>query len=442
MQNNDEKMMQDLRNSVETKTEWNIDPILLSFLSENVFYAEISRRLHKEATTKIPTAAVTWDPELDSMKMMYNPEFLSQFTPQQVRGVIKHEMGHLIYGHLNARRRVPANLWNIATDLAINSLICAENKKSYNKSSDQPLPDCALIPGRAVYLADKKRFITPAEEADMPIARMIRMMKPLLSSEEYFAQFQILKSVDDDFGDQVSSLDDHDMWDDIGDDEREYVETRIHDIIEKAVQRADQQSNGWGNIPTEISSAIRKSIQKIIPWQKVLRQFIGTLQPGGRKTSIKRINKRYPYIQPGVKRARNPGLLIAIDQSGSVSDTMLATFFAEIQNLAKICNIDVVAFDTVADKNIIRWNRNTPLKLERTRMGGTSFDAVSNVVNDPKNRGRWDGVLIVTDGAAPQPVQTRIKRGWVLAEGQRLYFDSKELQVFISKNAPMKGIWR
>jgi predicted metal-dependent peptidase len=37
----------------------------------------------------------------------------------------------------------------------------------------------------------------------------------------------------------------------------------------------------------------------------------------------------------------------------------------------------------------------------RTRCGGTDFDAVAKFVNDTKNRGRWSGIIILTDGYAP-----------------------------------------
>ena len=73
--------------------------------------------------------------------------------------------------------------------------------------------------------------------------------------------------------------------------------------------------------------AIRKSVSNVINWRNVLRQFVGSITRGGRATSIKRINKRYPYIHPGVKRGYEAKLLVAIDQSGSVDNEMLVEFF-------------------------------------------------------------------------------------------------------------------
>lgn len=517
---------------VDNNEEFSIDKYLLSFLSENVFYAEISRRIQKVSTTRIPTAAVMWDPRLDNLCLLYNPKFLEQYSARQIRGILKHEYNHITFGHLSARRREPPRMWNVATDLAINSLIYAEEKASYIKDDDLPLPKCALVPGQPVYLADLERKMSKEEESARPIAALIHSFSPLLSSEDYFNALQeesekhppktcdkcqgtgkVPKdnegkdekkdkgdkddeesdekgSGDDEDkkengdgesegdgdskdegdspgdghghgeGDQpcpqcggqgecrggdgwIDSMDDHSMWDDIGDDEREYVEARARNIVEKAVEKADQEQNGWGNIPNNISSEIRKSISRIVPWRSVLRQFLGTLLPGGRTTSIKRINRRYPWIHPGVKRARAPGLLVAIDQSGSVNDTMLALFFAELTQLAKLCDIDILPFDCYADKKEIwRWKKGTQTPKGRERTGGTDFDAVTNIVNDPSCRGRWDGVLIVTDGECSEPQNTRIQRGWVLPPGHVMQWETNELQVFVEQKKAMKGAWR
>jgi predicted metal-dependent peptidase len=238
-------------------------------------------------------------------------------------------------------------------------------------------------------------------------------------------------------------MDDHSGWDDIPEEQREYVEGKVRAIVESAVQAADQQSNGWGNIPANIRDEIRRSISTIIPWQAVLKQFVGTLNPGGRTTSIKRINRRYPYIHPGVKRARAPKLLIAIDESGSVGNEMLQMFFGELSTLTRKMDITLVPFDCDCRvEDCTEWRRGQPAPVAREKCGGTSFDAPTRMANDPKNRGRWDGMLIMTDGECSEPGPSRMKRGWVLGKGQKLYFDSNELQIFLDDAKPMTGAWR
>ena len=51
--------------------------------------------------------------------------------------------------------------------------------------------------------------------------------------------------------------------------------------------------------------------------------------------------------------------------------------------------------------NVRHSDRRTSA-AERTRCGGTDFDAVRRYVNDPKRRGKYSAVLIMTDGYAPK----------------------------------------
>jgi predicted metal-dependent peptidase len=523
----------------EAAARFDLNVHIINFLSSNAFYAEISRRVHKISTKDIPTAAVAWNQKLDNIVLYYNPEFMCQHTPKQVIGILKHEFSHLFYGHLNARRKTPHRMWNIATDLAINSLIVSseQNSASYSNINNPQavLPECALIPGHPVFFADLKRPLTADEKAAQPIAALIEKMKPLLASEDYFQQLmKVAKEQqntcpmcggsgkikvksdaggdenssdgrdgvekegqdkgendkgngssrgddshdegcegdgncscghgdnepggcsgpdgeydcpcckgDGELGDGIGSMDDHGFWDDIPEDMREYVENRVRNVIERAVESADQSSNGWGYMPASIREEIRRFVSKKVPWRSVLRQFIGVLLPGDRSTSIKRINRRYPYIHPGVKRGRKAKLLVAIDMSGSVGEELLATFFAELTNLAKNCEIDVVPFDCSAEpEHIVKWRRGGPPPMGRVKAGGTSFDAPTDLANDPKNRGRWDGLLIVTDGICNAPKESRVRRGWVLGPGCKLQFDSNELQVFVDNERPMVGAWR
>lgn len=520
--------------------KFSLDMYLVAFLTKNPFWAEISRRIHKIPTRNISTASVTWHKEFDNLVLYYNPEFLATLTEKQVIGVITHEYMHIVYGHLNDRRRKPSKLWNFATDAAINSIIYSNDNVNFNSDNNQeiPLPLYCIMPGRKPYVKndlDGTVKIVDDELLETPpyaYAKCLMNLAPMLTSDHYFAELMKVrqeqnkdccktcggyglvknpnkkdksenenndsqnegkdssdksdnescknngkcdckhegdeksndsgsgsanKNENDDYiecpdcggtggeGDSegMGNFDDHDMWDDIPDDMRDYINSRIRNVIEKAVSAADKQSNGWGNIPADLASEIRKSVSRKVPWRSVLRQFIGTTIPGDRTTSIKRINKRYPYIHPGLKRGRRPKLLIAIDQSGSVSDEMMSLFFAELTMLAKNCDIDILPFDCAAnEKEIYTWRKGTQCPKGRQHCGGTNFDAPTDVLNDVRNRGRWDGCLIVTDGEAPEPKSSRIKRGWVLPPNQKLHFSSNELQVFIDKERQMVGAWR
>lgn len=436
----------------QCETTFNLERHLIPFLQDVAFFAEISRNLSKVPTRDIPTAAVTFNPKSDEICLFWNPEFFESLSNWEVRGVLTHEFYHLVFGHLNSRRRSPPRMWNVATDLAINSIIVEHSGRPREvNSDDRPLPKFALIPGQWPSHPDG-REMSKEEKDGAKLAALISKFPKMMASEWYFNKLQEAAKEEKQDGEGegegegwVDSMDDHGSWDDIPEEQREYIEGKVKAIVEKATRHADQQSNGWGTIPAELREDIRRSVSNIINWRSVLRQFIGTMIRGARTTSIKRINRRYAYIHPGIKRGWTAKLLIARDESGSVVDQWLEEFFGELATLTKKVEIDLLPFDCTADvKDVVRWTKGQiPRKAGiRTKTGGTDFNAPTEIFNDPKNRGRWDGLLILTDGCAPAPNTCRGKRGWVLATGTQLMFPSDELQIFMTKDRPMSGAWR
>lgn len=435
-------------------SNFNLERHLLTFMQDIPFFAELSRRIYKVQTRDLPTAAIAYDPRYDQITLFTNPDFFEKLSNWEVRGVLTHEFYHFIFNHLTFRRRTPHKLWNIATDLAINSLIVENSSQTrFNDVNDvRPLPKCALIPGQWPVMPDGREMTKEEKEASK-IGELISKMPKLQASEFYFAKLKQL--VDEEKGPGASdedievviggvdSLDDHDGWDDIPEDQREYIMGKVRDVLQKATNHADQSSTGWGNIPQEVREGIRAYLSNVIDWKMVLRQFVGSIIRGHRTSSIKRINRKYPYVHPGVKRGWTAKLLIAMDQSGSVYNEMLEEFFSELMNLRKKVDISILPFDCHADvKEVIEWKKGSNKTGTRTRMGGTDFNAPTAVFNDPKNRGRWDGLLIMTDGMAPEPGTCRGKRGWVLGKDCKLEWSSNEMQICLSDAKKITGAWR
>lgn len=450
---------------------YNLSRHLIPFMQDCPFYAEMSRHIQKLPTTDIPTAAVTFDVKRDELVMWYNPYFMGGGTYQdsegntveeeglenwETRGVITHEFDHPLYGHMSERRRSPDDVDNVAKDLAINSLIIARQGQPRNALKgvwERQLPKMALIPGQRPWVDPKKAAkLTPEhKKAVEHLAHLIEKFPKEKASEWYFARLlEDQKKNPDKYpkGEPLGCgvivpLDNHDGFDEVPDSMREYIDGKVKAIIEKAVRHADSHSNGWGNIPAELRDEIRRSISVIINWRHVLRQFVGTLVRGNRSTSIKRINRRYPYVHPGVKRGYTAKLLVAIDESGSVDEAMLQMFFAELEQLTRKVDVTLLHFDcSCSEKNLYEWKKGMRPALKREKGGGTDFNAPTALANDPKNRGRWDGMLIMTDGQAPAPGASRIKRGWVLGQGCSLMFPSEETQIFLTPDKQVAGAWK
>ena len=383
-------------------------------LDSEPFFAALSRTIEKRASTSIPTAGVRVNPDTAQFEMLYNPDFFDSLPEEQVLGVLKHEMYHLIFEHVTSRKPEGINhvKWNVAADLAINSHLQGE------------LPDNCCMPG-----------VGPFE--DLPLYQ---------TAEWYLANLPQNEEQDGGKGEGNGesgegepgdgNFDDHSGWDADGDSPEQQAanqmaKERLKQNMKKAAQAASTASKGWGSISADMKQEIISRMETKVNWRNVLRYFIKTSQRASRRSSVKRINKRYAYIHPGKKIQRQAKIAIALDQSGSVSDEMLVTFFSELDKLAKLASFTVIPFDTRVDKSLVyEWKKGKSHSAERVMCGGTCFDAPTKYVND---RGDFDGVIILTDMEAPKPKACKAQRMWMTDErgASRPYFQTNERVIAI-----------
>lgn len=444
-------------------SQYDFDLNSVAWLQTSAFLAEFTRWIRKRCVTKthggleVGTAAACYNPRTEEVEIAFNPRFMASVAEKQSTpgtpdphgaGVNEHEHFHLIFQHVTARRREPHSLWNISTDLAINSIISRCDTMSR-------LPTMLLLPGLMNRGPADPKLPKEVLEAREKLNKIIADLPPEQASEWYFNKLKTesekqgytwgkngmrvpgaTNPEDGSEGDWVLwPGDQHGGWDDVPEELRDIVDGKIKHALQKACDRADGQADGWGNVPSELREEIRAMAFGSVDWRRVLKNWTGMRQAGGRSRSIKRIDRKYPLVHPGLKRARNPKILIAVDQSGSVDDGQLARIFGALDACSKRTTFDVLPFDhTVSPRDLFTWKRGTRPKLHRVRGGGTSFDAVVEYVNDPRNRGKWDGVIVATDGECSQPPASRVKLAWLVTPGHKLMFQAREGELVISMN--------
>lgn len=444
-----------------------LDEVSIDLLTEEPFYGVISRRVNKVRSQRIPTAAVTVIN--DMFIMLWNAGFFTRIAPDAARagkyrrkakGVMIHEYLHLVLEHVMTRSegmKYPM-LANWAFDLAINCMIRRDM-----------LPDGLLIPGEPLDVPEDSEGIYRPDEMEeyKKMSAFIQSLPKMKASEWYYdALLEHIKqnspnmlenkdwgkpvdqrggsagtgkgipdSVKKGFG-KLGNFDSHDGWDEVSEDEREFIRERVKNILRDAANHADNHARGWGSCPSELQTLIRKLISNQVDWRALLRQFIGFSQHLNKTSSIKRLNRRYPYIHPGNRRARGATLWVYIDQSGSVCDEDIALLFGELDNLSKKVDFRVYFFDTEVDEDFIDWRRGQKHPAQRHRMGGTDFNAPTNHAN--KNKGQMDGILILTDGECSRPIGCSTKRGWVIVPDRKLNFETDELIVQMTRDDEKK----
>ena len=405
--------------NAENTKPFNLNMHTARLLMREPFFAGLSRRIDKISTTAIPTAGVRVNPDSAQFELMYNPEFMAQLSDTHKLGVLKHEFYPLIFEHVTNRK--PADglkrIDNIAMDLAINCHIANELPGENNPGptiGKEPMKAC--IPGEG-------------------------MFKELPSFKSYEWYLEALKKMQeenedgdgdgeggDPFGD-ADSFDDHDGFGESDGTTQEIAKERLKEAIKKAAEEAEKSRN-WGSVSASMRQEIMDRIATKVDWRKVLRYFVKTSQRSDKRSTPRRINKRYPRIHPGKRVRRHAKIAISIDQSGSVDDAMLAAFFSELNKLAEIAEFTVIPFDTeVAKDKIYVWKKGQSKKTERVLTGGTCFNAPTKYVNEQN----FDGHIILTDLCAPKPIPSKCQRMWMTTKNHaaRPYFQTQERVIAI-----------
>jgi predicted metal-dependent peptidase len=375
---------------------------VLKLLYNEPFFAAISRRVNKTETKKVPTAGVHVD-DRGFFEMFYNSEWLGTLTDAQQRGLLKHEFYHLLFDHCVGQgtrlEGVDHKDANIATDLAINSHLLGE------------LPEDGCIPGVGMF---KHYPVGLSSE---------HYLKKLQKDEGYQKNKEQAQTIDVHFDIDESNMTEEQKA------QLQQAKERFKAAVKEAVEEVQKSNQGWGSVPHDLQRDIIESLVTKVDWRKVLRYFVRTSVKADKRNTVKKLNKRFPYIHAGRKTKYEAKLGIYIDQSGSVSDEMLATFYAELGNLSKRVEFTIIPFDTEVDEqNIHIWKKGQRLQKKRYKSGGTCFQCVTNHAN----KSNFDAILILTDGEASKPTACKKKRLWVLPENCKLAFNTREKVIHCS----------
>jgi predicted metal-dependent peptidase len=397
---------------------FDLQPHLVGMLLTEPFFAHLIRTITKVRDEKLPTAGVCVKD--NDLYLYWNPRFLANLKSEEVFGLLKHECYHLFFDHCTSRRMEPHNIHNIATDLAINSVI-PENE----------LPKCGLFPGKPI---DMSRITDPEQLANTKIlSDKIQSFPTDMSSDWYFSSLMEDPNVQAAMASgsgQDMQMDSHEGWGEMSDEEREIVKGKVREILRQAVRRSDN-NNSWGSVPSQMRENLRKMVSEAVDWKALLRNFVGTSQRLNKSSTLRRINRKYPYIHPGVSRSHTATVGVFVDMSGSVSDEALEQIYGVLGSLAKQVMFKFYPFDSEVDeKNAFDWKKGQKKESVRYRAGGTSFIAVNEFVK--KHRGEFDAVIICTDGCAEDPGPSPLRRAWVLVPGTSLAFKESSSDIVVS----------
>jgi predicted metal-dependent peptidase len=393
-------------------------------LMREPFFAALSRRIDKTPTSALPTAGVRVNPHTQQFELMYNPDFMGALSDDHKLGVLMHEFYHLIFEHVTGRKPEGGlqRIDNIAMDLAINGLDEMRNMLP-NEANPGPVMPGSGEPMKGVFPGEGPFKDLPPNQTYEWYLEALKKMGEEQKQQQEGEGGQGQPGDGDPFG-GADSFDSHEGFGEGDSTTQEIAKERLKEAVKKAAEEA-QQARNWGSVSSRMRQDILDRIATHVDWRKVLRYFVKTSQRADRRSTPRRINRRFPRIHPGKRVRRHAKIAISIDQSGSVDDQMLAAFFSELNELAAIAQFTVVPFDTeVCEDKVYVWKKGTHRRTERVLHGGTCFDAPTRYVNEQG----FDGHIILTDMMAPKPISSQCQRMWMTTKqhAERPYFQTNE----------------
>ena len=310
-------------------------------------------------------AAVSYNNE--SYQLYINTEKFNKYKLSTRLAILKHEMLHILNGHLQYRRNSDTEyrkMWNIAFDCAINQMIDINH-----------LPENCILP----------------EYFDSILGIKVKRFE----ASEYY--YDLIQNNKDKFQDSLDNTDsEHEFWndsDDITESSQELQNKITEDIISDAKETALRII---GSYPSEYSKWLKIHQNKHqINWKKILKSYIKT---NTKTKTIYKPNRRQPdrLDLKGSKKNKIPDLLFIMDSSGSVKNHEFSDIISALINICTQFNtkIKIIQVDSEASEPEILTN-STKL-IERKRSAGTFLSAALRKAEERKLK--YTSVIVGTDG--------------------------------------------
>ena len=173
-----------------------------------------------------------------------------------------------------------------------------------------------------------------------------------------------------------------------------------------------ESTKDWGSLAGNFAEQLKASAKARINWRNVLSGFRASILSTQRKLTRMRPNRRTGFDNMGSIRRFDTKVLVAVDVSGSISSSDLSYFYGVVNSAFRygFTAVDVIQFD--AGVRVVQSLKKVLRNVAVLGRGGTSFQEPIDYAHE----NGYDGLVILTDGYAPQPVlpdNMRCKLVWV-----------------------------
>ena len=379
----DKKKFANLLGKTDPKLDREVREMLITarvgLLLKASFFGNLATRLKLVNADEWCSTAAT-----DGRNFYYNSRFIKMLRPKEIEFLFGHEVLHCVYDHFGRRGERDHQLFNIANDYCVNADLikhrvgekittvpCLHNPK-YDGMSSEEIYDI---------LYEK------AEKLD--IGKLLDQM--------------IDEHLDGEGDEEQDGEGNGDEKEGKGRPKLTAEERQaIKDEIKEAMLAAAATVDGAGNLPAGVKRLIQELTEPQMNWRELLRmQLESTIKSDYTWMRASRKGWHMDAVMPGMKVDPMIDIAVALDASGSISETMLKDFLGEIQGIMDsfpAYKIHVFTFDTEA-YNPAQYdsdNLDDICDYEVKGGGGTDFDAIYSYLKE--NEIEPKRLVVFTDG--------------------------------------------
>ena len=329
-------------------------------------------------------------------RLEYNPTFIDEMSDEALSEALKTEAIRILLKHPYERR--PDQCCNEA--IALGSNVCIGDQYKYGNFRIETPSDFDLQPGQPFeWYARKIQELLPSDSGDGDGDEGSEGYGSSSDSGEEGSEAAD-KAAEKRSRNQALS----ELW-----EEDEMTVAMINGIIESTTK--------WGSLGGNFAEMLKASTRAKINWKTVFAGFRASVLSSKRKLTRMRPNRRTGFEQMGSIRRFDTRLLVAVDVSSSISSSALSYFYGVINSAFRYGfeAIDVVQFDCGITQ--VQSLKKVLKDVTAVGRGGTSFQEPIDYADE----NGYDGLLILTDGYAPQPTLPdgmRCKIIWVCQNKQ------------------------
>jgi predicted metal-dependent peptidase len=325
------------------------------------FFGNLATRLKLVNADEWCTTAAT-----DGRNFYYNSRFIDMLRPKEVEFLFGHEVLHCVYDHMGRRGERDPVLSNIAADYCVNADLIKH--RVGEKITTVPCLFDPKYEGMS-YEEVYDKLYENAEKID--IGKLIEQM--------------LDEHLDGEGDDEGGDGDGKGNKNGKGRPKLSAEEKQaIKDEIKEAMLAAAQTVDGAGNLPAGVRRIIQELTEPKMNWREFLRmQLESTIKSDFTWMRNSRRGWHMDAVMPGMKNDEMIDIVVSIDASGSMSETILKDVLSETAGIMEqfpSYRIHVVSFDTEVynPQQFDSENLDDITSYEIQGGGGTDFDCVFN----------------------------------------------------------------